>query len=180
MSLKYRKFAKQNLYIMNLKHILHLPIELIMSIKHPFARFLVVGVINTIVGYTLFVLCRWVGMNTEVAVLVSTVLAVTFNYHSTGKLVFHNKGYKVIIQFFVVYGIMYFINVWELKYFLPKTGIYDVLISIDKEHLDIVSKYSLEYAKVCDAMGQLIVVLPNAMLTYFLNKTLVFSQNKTK
>ncbi len=162
------------------KQIIRLPIDLIMRVEQPFLRFLLVGVVNTIVGYSLFIICRWVGMNTEVAVLVSTILAVTFNYHSTGKLVFHNKGYRVIAQFFVVYGIIYFINVWELKYFLPSTGVYDFFIGLDENNLRIIHNLSLEYNKVCDAMGQLIVVLPNALLTYFLNKTFVFSKRKTK
>lgn len=160
---------------MTFKQILHTPIDLIMKIENRFIRFLFVGVINTIVGYTLFVLCRWVGMNTQVAVLVSTILAVTFNYHSTGKLVFNNKGYRVILQFFVVYGIMYIINVWELTKFLPSTGLYDFLVAIDTQNLNLINKFSLERAKVDDAIGQLIVVLPNALMTYFLNKTFVFS-----
>ncbi len=161
---------------MTIKQLIRKPIDLIMRVEHPFVRFLLVGVVNTIVGYSLFVICRWVGMNTEVAVLVSTILAVTFNYHSTGKLVFHNKGYKVIVQFFVVYGIMYIINVWELKHFLPSTGVYDFFIDIDARNIGIVQRFSLEYGKFCDAMGQLIVVFPNALLTYFLNKTFVFSK----
>lgn len=161
---------------MILKHILQKPIALILKIKNPFIRFLFVGVINTIVGYTLFVLCRWVGMNTWWAVLISTILAVVFNYHSTGKLVFGNKGYRVIVQFFVVYGIMYFINVWELTRFLPKTGIYEFLTSLDQSLWDIVGRFSLQEDKVNDALGQLIVVLPNAIVTYLLNKTFVFRQ----
>ena len=159
---------------MILKHIIRKPIDLLMKIENRFVRFLFVGVINTIVGYTLFVLCRWIGMERAVAVLVSTILAVTFNYHSTGKIVFENRGYNVIIQFFVVYGIMYVINLLELHY-LALSGLYEWLIGIDTQNLNIVGKYSLQHDKVGDAIGQLIVVLPNAIMTFMLNKTFVFS-----
>ena len=156
---------------------IHKPIDLLMRIENRFIRFLFVGVINTLVGYTLFILCRWVRMERAVAVLVSTVLAVTFNYHSTGKLVFENKGYSVILQFFVVYGIMYAVNLAEL-HFLAESGLYEWLIGIDGGCLNIVERFSLAHDKVGDAIGQLIVVLPNAIMTFLLNKTFVFSRNK--
>ncbi|MBP3254481.1 MAG: GtrA family protein [Bacteroidales bacterium] len=148
-----------------------------MRIENPFIRFLFVGVINTVVGYTLFIICRWIGMPRAWAVLTSTVLGVTFNYHSTGKIVFQNKGYNVIVQFFVVYGIMYVINLLEL-HLLDISGLYEWIISLDGKHLNIVESFSLNHDKVGDAIGQLIVVLPNAIMTFLLNRTFVFRKNK--
>lgn len=162
---------------MFLKNIIKKPIDLLMVIENRFIRFLFVGVINTAVGYTLFILCRWIGMERAVAVLASTVLAVFFNYHSTGKIVFDNKGYNVIIPFFVIYGIMYVINLAELHY-LALSGLYEWLIGIDNKNLDIVGRFSLAHDKVGDAIGQLIVVLPNAIMTFLMNKTFVFSSKK--
>ncbi|MBR1626570.1 MAG: GtrA family protein [Bacteroidales bacterium] len=164
---------------MILKKLIRIPVNLLMKIENPFIRFLFVGCINTAVGYTLFVLCRWIGMERALAVFVSTVLGVLFNYHSTGKIVFNNKGYKVITQFFVVYGIMYFVNLLELHY-LALSGIYDFFFSIDKAHLDLLTKFSIDLNKAGDAIGQLIVVLPNAVITFLLNKTLVFSKQNDK
>ncbi len=162
---------------MTLKNILHKPIDLLMKIKNPFIRFLFVGGINTIVGYTLFILCRWVGMQRAVAVLVSTVLGVLFNYHSTGKIVFGNKGYSVIVQFFIIYGIMYVVNLLELHY-LAESSVYDFFFDIDRSHLNLLEKFSIDLSKAGDAIGQLLIVLPNAIVTFLLNKTFVFSKNK--
>ncbi|MGP1514700.1 MAG: GtrA family protein [Bacteroidales bacterium] len=164
---------------MGLKRLLHIPVDLLMRIENPFIRFLFVGGINTIVGYTLFILCRWIGMERAIAVFVSTVLGVLFNYHSTGKIVFNHRGYNVIVQFFIIYGIMYIINLAELHY-LAKSGMYDFFFSIDKDNLDILTRFSIDLDKAGDAIGQLIVVLPNAIVTFFLNKTFVFSRNKGK
>ncbi|MBR1774482.1 MAG: GtrA family protein [Bacteroidales bacterium] len=164
---------------MTLKKLLRKPIDLLMRIENPFIRFLFVGCINTAVGYTLFILCRWVGMERALAVFVSTVLGVLFNYHSTGKIVFHNKGYNVIVQFFVIYGIMYVINLAELHY-LAKSGLYNFFFSIDKNNLDLLTRFSIDLDKAGDAIGQLIVVLPNAIMTFLLNKTFVFGKNKKK
>lgn len=162
-----------------IKKLIRIPIDLLMSIKNPFIRFLFVGGINTIVGYTLFILCRWVGMERAVAVLVSTVLGVLFNYHSTGKIVFNNRGYNVLIQFFIVYGIMYVINLIELHY-LDISGLYNFFFDIDRSNWDLLTRFSIDLDKAGDAIGQLIVVLPNAIVTFLLNKTFVFSQKKRK
>lgn len=74
---------------------------------------------------------------------------------------------------------MYIINLAELHY-LAKSGMYDFFFSIDKDNLDILTRFSIDLDKAGDAIGQLIVVLPNAIVTFFLNKTFVFSRNKGK
>ena len=51
-------------------------------------RFLVVGGLNTLVGYLIFVAIVTLPIPRALAVVVSTVIAVCFNYQSTGKVVF--------------------------------------------------------------------------------------------
>jgi putative flippase GtrA len=159
------------------KKIIKLPINLLLKIKNRFIRFLFVGVINTIVGYILFVLCIWIGLYRPVALLVSYILGILFNYKTTGYIVFENKSNRLLLQFFVVYGITYVINALELHY-LAKTSIYSTIISYD--YLDIIGKLSIDVKKAGDAIGQAIVVFPNAVITFLLNKTFVFKDKKKK
>jgi len=56
--------------------------------KHKFARFLLVGVLNTIFGYFLYGTLILIGLDYKYAVLLVTILGVLFNFQTTGRLVF--------------------------------------------------------------------------------------------
>jgi putative flippase GtrA len=55
--------------------------------KHNFARFLLVGVLNTIFGYFLYGTLILIGLDYKLAVLLATILGVLFNFQTTGRLV---------------------------------------------------------------------------------------------
>jgi putative flippase GtrA len=55
--------------------------------KHKFARFLLVGVLNTIFGYFLYGTLILIGLDYKYAVLLVTILGVLFNFQTTGRLV---------------------------------------------------------------------------------------------
>ena len=63
--------------------------------RRPFARFLVVGVVNTLFGYGVFCLALWATQQPTLAVVISTVLGVLFNFRSTGVVVF-GSGYVLL------------------------------------------------------------------------------------
>ena len=114
-----------------------------------FARFLMVGVLNTAFGYGVFVACLWLGMHYAIAGAISTVLGVLFNFKSTGSLVFRSKGNCKLPRFVVVYAIIYLVNVLALGGML-QLGIQEWL-------------------------GGLILLLPSAILSYVLNRQFVFT-----
>jgi putative flippase GtrA len=82
-----------------------------------FHRFLAVGVLNTAVGYGLFVLFIFIGLHYVLASLFATVLGVLFNFHSIGKLVFGRHDYRLIFRFFAVYGVTYLLSIAFLAVF---------------------------------------------------------------
>src|SRR6516162_3637567 len=53
-----------------------------------FIRFVLVGCLNTTVGYGLFAACILLGLPSALALLIATIIGVLFNYFSTGRLVF--------------------------------------------------------------------------------------------
>jgi len=113
-----------------------------------FFHFLLVGGINTAFGYAAFVACLWLGMHYAIAAAVATILGVLFNFHSTGKLVFSSTNHRQLPLFAGVYVVVYLVNVLGLSL--------------------------LSAAKIPPWLGGLLLILPCAMLSYFLNSRFVF------
>ncbi len=150
------------------------PVRLLQKIENKFIRFLFVGVINTMFGYGLFVLFIWFGMHYSIALLCSNILGILFNYKTTGYIVFANKSNRLILQFFLVYGVVYLFNLLEL-YLLDKSNVYEYILSFPI--LDFLYELPLNLNKVGDVIGQAITLLPNAILSFLLNKIFVFKES---
>lgn len=74
-------------------------------------RFLLVGLLNTAVGYGLFAGFVWAGLPYPLAIGLATLLGVAFNFQSTGRLVFGGANLARLWRFAAVYGVVYLINV---------------------------------------------------------------------
>lgn len=116
-----------------------------------FITFLFVGVLNTAVGYGLYVFFVWLGFNYIGAPFCSTVLGVLFNFKTIGGIVFKSHDNCLIFKFFGVYAIVYVCNVLGLKA-LELGGIENLYIA------------------------GAILVLPLAFLGFILNKKWVFNK----
>ena len=117
--------------------------------KYTWLRFLLVGVLNTLVGYGLFSFFIFLDLHYSIAVLYSTILGVLFNYKSIGKLVFNTHNNDRIYHFIGVYIFLYLLNVaslWGLSFI------------------------GLENMYVAGA----ILLAPLAIISYALNKSFVF------
>ena len=114
-----------------------------------FIRFLLVGALNTAFGYGVFALLLWLGLHYAAASAIATVLGVLFNFQSTGRLVFDNMNPAVFLAFIQVYVLGYLVNLGFLWLLTRHLGI---------------SAY---------AAGAL-MILPMAMLTFFLQRKFVF------
>ncbi len=76
---------------------------------------MIVGVINTLFGYSLFSLLILLSFRYEIAALISTVCGVLFNFKTIGIIVFQNKNNYLIFKFIVVYIIIYLLQILLLK-----------------------------------------------------------------
>lgn len=119
-----------------------------------FVRFLAVGGINTLFGYSMFAIFTFIGFEYHRAILFSTILGVIFNYKTIGKLVFNHHHFHMII-------VLKFVFAYGLSYFLNTRGVSLVLRFIDNTYI---------------AGG--IVILPVSVAIYLLNKFFVFRSNK--
>lgn len=114
-------------------------------------KFILVGVLNTAVGYSLYALFIFLDFSYPIAVLFSTALGVLFNYKSIGNLVFAHQGASRLLSFIFVYVVVYGLNVyglWQLEVF----GLED--------------KY----------LAGAVLLLPLALFSFILNKFWVFKK----
>ncbi|MBN3493422.1 GtrA family protein [Vibrio neptunius] len=119
-------------------------------LKKQIGRFILVGLLNTAVGYSLYALFIFSGFNYALSVLFSTILGVAFNFKTIGRFVFSNSNDGKIIRFLVVYGIVYLVNVTTIQCFLSMG----------------LNSY----------MSGLIAIFPASIISFVLNKHYVFKE----
>jgi putative flippase GtrA len=96
-------------------------------INQKIAKFLGVGLINTIVGYAIYAFLILLNVPYLAALFMATVAGVTFNYFSIGRLVFKSKGGLIVFAKFVAaYGVVYFVNATALEILIKnfQAGLY--------------------------------------------------------
>lgn len=116
------------------------------------ARFLVVGAVNTVFGYGVFYLLLRGGLSPTPALALATVIGVSFNFVTTGRLVFGNAEPGRIIRFVSVYAIVFAVN----------AALLEAAIRIG----------------FGAATAQALLLAPCVALSYLLNRTLVFGSGR--
>jgi putative flippase GtrA len=119
-------------------------------LKKQIINFIIVGVVNTVFGYTLYSLFIYLGLNYVLSVLFATILGILFNFKSIGKFVFSSDDNKLIVKFFLVYVVVFFINILVIKY-LKEFGFNDYI-------------------------SGLFAIIPASITSFVLNKYLVFKE----
>lgn len=75
-------------------------------------RFVLVGMLNTLFGYSIYALGILLGLDHRIALGMSTVLGVLFNFRTTGRIVFTNSSVKnAFFRYVLMYVAMYALNV---------------------------------------------------------------------
>ncbi len=119
------------------------------NINWQFIKFLFVGGINTLFGYSVFSLCTFFNLHYTLSTLTATILGILFNFKTTGCIVFKNNNNNLIFKFLLVYGFVYLLTIGILKLF--------TIIGLNNMYIN--------YA---------ILLLPNAVLSFLLMKKFVF------
>ena len=79
------------------------------------ARFIGVGLLNTVVGYGIYGSLILLKMPYLAALLIATIMGVIFNYFSIGRLVFKARGGLIVFgKFIAAYSLVYGINATAL------------------------------------------------------------------
>lgn len=122
----------------------------IFGVERRFLLFLAVGGLNTLFGYGLFVALVALRLPIPVAMLLSTVGGVLFNFRTTGGIVFASRDGRRIFRFVAVYALLYGANLAGLSALMAMgLGVY---------------------------LASALLLAPMALLAYALNKTFVFRE----
>lgn len=78
--------------------------------KKQFIKFLMVGFLNTLIGYFLFVLFTMISFDVAYALAFTYVFGAISNFFTTGKLVFGIVERKFFFRFLLVYLTIYITN----------------------------------------------------------------------
>lgn len=117
------------------------------KIDEKFFKFLFVGFLNTAFSYFLYAIFVTLGLIANLALFFQYILGVLWNFKTTGTIVFQNKNNKLIFKFIASYIFTFLINSVLLK----------VLTSF-----------------INDYLAQAILILPIALLSFFILKKWVF------
>ena len=111
-------------------------------------RFVFVGVLNAAFGYAVYLLGLHLGLVSELALAVATVLGIIFNFLTTGGLVFRQLSGRSVPRFVLAYIGIYIINAALLR--------------------------GLIWAGMAPSVAQLCLVVPIAALTFVAMRVFVF------
>lgn len=118
--------------------------------RQQMSRFAIVGGLNTLVGYSVYALLVFSGLTYPLALLLSTVCGVCFNFTTIGRLVFNNKKGNLFFRFTIVYLFLYFVNLLLIKE---------------------------AQALICNLyLASFIAMIPGGGVTFLLNKLFVFRE----
>ena len=121
-------------------------------IDNRFIKFIIVGVINTLFGYSIYALFILLNFHYSIAALLANIIGVLFNFKTIGKIVFKNYDNALIFKFIGVYIVTYFLNVGFLKI--------------------------LDMFMVDMFLAGAVLVLPMAVISFILNKKFVFKEQE--
>lgn len=107
-------------------------------------RFLLAGIINTLFGFTLSIsLLIILPTHYAFTILLSTILAVCFNYIMSLRYVFRSKSSsKKIFLFFLIYLIMYLLNMLLMYILINQYNISDIMAYVFSAPIIIGLTYS--------------------------------------
>lgn len=85
-------------------------------LKHKQVKFLTTGLLNTIVGYSIYAFFIALSVPYITALILASIMGILFNYFSFGRLVFKsNGGFIIFVKFVVTYSFIFFVNAMGLK-----------------------------------------------------------------
>src|SRR5450631_204391 len=75
-----------------------------------FAKFLAVGALNTLFGYGVFAGLIWLAVPPVLALVITYVVGVLFNFATTGHFVFDHRELSALLRFIAAYVVIFLIN----------------------------------------------------------------------
>jgi len=112
-------------------------------------RFIFVGSLNSLFGFTVFSVIAYMGGQTWKALLGGNVAGIAFNFLTTGGIVFRDLSMKCLLRFIVAYLSLFLFNLGAIELLTD-------VIQIDRIFV------------------QALLTLPMAIMSWFIMSRLVF------
>ncbi|NOQ29861.1 MAG: GtrA family protein [Helicobacteraceae bacterium] len=80
-------------------------------IKKQIIKFIIVGMVNTVIYYMLFSSLIYFNFDYRLAVLFATLVGLLFSFKTFSKYVFENNNNKLLYRFASVYVLLYIVNI---------------------------------------------------------------------
>jgi putative flippase GtrA len=119
-----------------------------------FVKYIAVGIVNAIFGYSLFALLIYMNVHYALAMLLATIIGVMFNFKTIGIIVFKSNDNSLIFKFVLVYAITYLVNVAGLRMF-------------DEHNFNMY-------------LGGLLLLFPIAVISFMLHNRVVFRERQVR
>ena len=111
----------------------------IMALVHTyslFINFLATGVLNTIFGFLLFFFFSWINFPTWLALILSYIFGILFNFTTYGSLVFKNMQASQIPRFVIAYLLLFSINLTLIEFLVFERFVVSFSFNIGVFHED--------------------------------------------
>lgn len=90
--------------------------------KQQIFRFLVVGALNTLFGFVVYTLFALTPLPTWLVLIAANIITLSFNFATTGGLVFRQAKLRLIPRFLVGYGVVFCIYLGLIHILSPLVG----------------------------------------------------------
>lgn len=77
-------------------------------------RYILVGILNTLFGYSVFSILVFTGVHYVLALFFATLIGCLFNFRTYGLLVFKNGEWRLLAKFICCYLLLYLLNTLSL------------------------------------------------------------------
>ena len=89
--------------------------RLLHSPRYAFLRFIFVGGLNTVFGYSVYTVLYLIGLTPHQALIGAFCVGVIWNYFTHARLVFATKGFRRMPPYILAYVGLYFLNATGLE-----------------------------------------------------------------
>lgn len=86
-------------------------------LSYEWARFVLAGIINTLVGYIFFALSFYFLNDKEISLALAYILGILFNYNTYSEYVFKSNNRRKFMNFLIIYLFIFVFNSLVLKLF---------------------------------------------------------------
>ena len=111
-------------------------------------RFILVGVLNTILAIVVFAILQWALTDYRMAGFIAVPICVLFSHATMGRLVFGGRGFGTLVPFALVYAVLGVVN----------AAIISLVVGLGHDPL----------------LGQVAAAPVVAVFSFFANKLIVF------